>query len=190
LLSVSPHIKQGNSLEELAAAMGLPAATLRDSVEHYNSFIDEGLEQDPDFGRPLSGRQKIEQPPFYALNYFPLARKTFGGVKTDLFCRVLNKYFKPLYGLYAAGEVAGMAGGHINGKAGLEGTMLGPSLFSGRVAGAGPRSGVWLGFLGVILADFRYLVPRRFTRLKVKIVLEPDKPSRLNYLEVNHLERR
>ena len=29
-----------------------------------------------------------------------------------------------------------MAGGHINGKAGLEGTMLGPALFSGRVAGA------------------------------------------------------
>ena len=37
--------------------------------------------------------------------------------------------------LYAAGEVAGMAGGHINGRAGLEGTMLGPSIFSGRVAG-------------------------------------------------------
>jgi len=29
-----------------------------------------------------------------------------------------------------------MAGGHINGEAGLEGTMLGPSIFSGRVAGA------------------------------------------------------
>ena len=29
-----------------------------------------------------------------------------------------------------------MAGGHINGRAGLEGTMLGPALFSGRVAGA------------------------------------------------------
>ena len=35
-----------------------------------------------------------------------------------------------------AGELAGTAGGHINGDAGLEGTMLGPSLFSGRVAGA------------------------------------------------------
>lgn len=29
-----------------------------------------------------------------------------------------------------------MAGGHINGRAALEGTMFGPSLFSGRVAGA------------------------------------------------------
>ena len=33
-------------------------------------------------------------------------------------------------GLYAAGEVAGMAGGHMNGRSGLEGTMIGPSLFA------------------------------------------------------------
>ena len=31
--------------------------------------------------------------------------------------------------------IGGRSGGHINGAAGLEGTMLGPSLFSGRVAG-------------------------------------------------------
>lgn len=42
---------------------------------------------------------------------------------------------EPVPGLFVAGEVAGMAGGHINGQAALEGTMLGPSLFSGRVAG-------------------------------------------------------
>ena len=59
-----------------------------------------------------------------------------GGVKTDLNCRVLNEHLQPIQGLYAAGEVAGMAGGHINGRAGLEGTMLGPAIFSGRVAGA------------------------------------------------------
>jgi dihydroxy-acid dehydratase len=52
--------------------------------------------------------------------------------------------------LYAAGEVAGMAGGHINGKAGLEGTMLGPSIFSGRVAGgwAAHEAGFGPGFVG------------------------------------------
>ena len=49
---------------------------------------------------------------------------------------MLNKHFEPVQGLYAAGEVAGMAGGHINGRASLEDTMIGPSIFSGRVAGA------------------------------------------------------
>ena len=65
-------------------------------------------------------------------------------------CRVLNQGLEPICGLYAAGEVSGMAGGHINGKAGLEGTMLGPSIFSGRVAGAwaAQESGFGAGFEG------------------------------------------
>lgn len=62
-----------------------------------------------------------------------MVRKNFGGGHTDLDCRVLRPRGDVLPGLYGAGEVAGMAGGHINGRGGLEGTMLGPSLFSGRV---------------------------------------------------------
>jgi predicted oxidoreductase len=62
----------------------------------------------------------------------------------------LNRSFEPIPGLYAAGEVAGMAGGHINGAAGLEGTMLGPAIFSGRVAGgwAACEAGFGGGFIG------------------------------------------
>jgi predicted oxidoreductase len=43
-----------------------------------------------------------------------------------------------------------MAGGHINGCAGLEGTMLGPAIFSGRVAGgwAAQAAGHGCGFVG------------------------------------------
>ena len=74
-------------------------------------------------------------PPFDALPDVPLARQHFGGVKTNRRWQVLDKHYEPLPGLYAAGELTGMAGGHMNGKAGLEGTMLGPALFSGRVAG-------------------------------------------------------
>ena len=136
LLEISPHIKRGATLESLARDMDVPVETFLDTIDRYNGYIEDGLEQEPDFGRPLAGRQKIEQPPFYALNYGPLARKNFGGVKTNLRCQVLDKYYEPIPGLYAAGELTGMAGGHINGKACLEGTMLGPALFSGRVAGA------------------------------------------------------
>ena len=44
-----------------------------------------------------------------------------------------------------------LAGGHINGRAGLEGTMLGPSVFSGRVAGgwAASVAGCGRGFVGM-----------------------------------------
>jgi predicted oxidoreductase len=108
------------------------------------------LEKEPRFGKSLKQSKTFDTPPYYAIQIFPLARKNFGGVKTDLRCRVLSKYFEPIPGLYAAGEVAGMAGGHINGKAGLEGTMLGPSIFSGRVAGAwaAHEAGFGPGFVG------------------------------------------
>ena len=105
---------------------------------------------EPEFGKPLKSSKPFDTPPYYAVQIFPLARKNFGGVKTDLQCRVLDKHFEPIAGLYAAGEVAGMAGGHINGRAGLEGTMLGPSIFSGRVAGgwAAQAAGHGGGFVG------------------------------------------
>ena len=136
LFQDSPFIKTATSIEALAQEAGLPTEEFQESIRRYNSYIDEGLETDPEFGRPLAGRNKIEQAPFFAIQFFPLSRKSFGGVKTDLQCRVLAGGGKPIPGLYAAGELAGMAGGHINGRAGLEGTMLGPALFSGRVAGA------------------------------------------------------
>ena len=137
LLNNSPYIKKADSLEELGKKTGVEDINnFLAEVEDYNNCFDAGLEKEPRFGKSLKASKKFDTPPYYAIQIFPLARKNFGGVKTDLHCRVLNKYFEPIPGLYAAGEVAGMAGGHINGKAGLEGTMLGPSIFSGRVAGA------------------------------------------------------
>ena len=71
-----------------------------------------------------------------------------GGVKTNLRCQTLDKHYNPIPGLYSAGELAGMAGGQINGQAGLEGIMLGPAFFSGRVAGswAAAEAGFGIGF--------------------------------------------
>jgi hypothetical protein len=64
---------------------------------------------------------------------YPITRKSMGGVVIDTACRVQDTTGKSIPGLYAAGEVTGLAG--INGKAGLEGTFLGPSIVTGRVAG-------------------------------------------------------
>jgi predicted oxidoreductase len=150
LLDHSPYIRKANSLEELGKKIEVDGASFLAAIERYNRAFDDGLEREPEFGKPLKQSKKFDTPPYYAIQIFPLARKNFGGVKTDLNCRVLNKYFDPIPGLYAAGEVAGMAGGHINGKAGLEGTMLGPSIFSGRVAGAwaAHEAGFGPGFIG------------------------------------------
>jgi predicted oxidoreductase len=135
LLNNSPFIRKAENLTELAQKMGVDIATFVSTVERYNTACEQRLEKEPEFGKPLKASKPFDTPPYYAVQLFPLARKNFGGVKTDLQCRVLDRHFQPIAGLYAAGEVAGMAGGHINGRAGLEGTMLGPSIFSGRVAG-------------------------------------------------------
>jgi succinate dehydrogenase/fumarate reductase flavoprotein subunit len=150
LLDNSPYIGKADSLGELAQKIEINVPTFLAEVERYNKAFDAGLEKEPAFGKSLKQSKKFDTPPYYAIQLFPLARKNFGGVKTDLRCRVLNRYFEPIPGLYAAGEVAGMAGGHINGKAGLEGTMLGPSIFSGRVAGgwAAHEAGFGPGFVG------------------------------------------
>jgi predicted oxidoreductase len=151
LLNQSPFIKKADSLEELGKQCRFDdVKNFLGEVEAYNHCLDAKLENESKFGKSLKGSKKFDTPPYYAIQICPLARKNFGGAKTDLLCRALNKYFEPIPGLYAAGEVAGMAGGHINGKAGLEGTMLGPSIFSGRVAGAwaAQEAGFGPGFIG------------------------------------------
>lgn len=134
LLDTSPYVAHGETVADLATAAGLDAAVLENTLDEHNQLLRSDAEYDPLFGRPLSRLEPIEVPPFYAIQFLPLARKNFGGVRTDLECRVLRPDGSVVEGLFAAGELAGMAGGHINGRNGLEGTMLGPSLFSGRVA--------------------------------------------------------
>jgi predicted oxidoreductase len=150
LLDQSPFIKKAETLAELGREIGVDVPTFLAEVERYNRAFDAGLKQDSALGKSLELAKRFDTSPYYAIQLFPLARKNFGGVKTDIRCRVLDRFFEPIAGLYAAGEVAGMAGGHINGRAGLEGTMLGPALFSGRVAGgwAAHEAGFGPGFVG------------------------------------------
>ena len=150
LLNNSPFIRKADTLAGLAEKMEVDVSTFLATVERYNKACAQRLATEPEFGKPLKSSKAFDTPPYYAVQIFPLARKNFGGVKTDLQCRVLDKHFEPIAGLYAAGEVAGMAGGHINGRAGLEGTMLGPAIFSGRVAGgwAAQAAGHGCGFVG------------------------------------------
>jgi flavocytochrome c len=150
LLNNSPFIHKADTLAALAKRMEVDEPTFLDTVARYNKACEQRLKTEPEFGKPLESSKAFDTPPYYGIGIFPLARKNFGGVKTDLKCRVLDEHLKPIAGLYAAGEVAGMAGGHINGRAGLEGTMLGPSIFSGRVAGgwAAQAAGYGCGFVG------------------------------------------
>jgi predicted oxidoreductase len=131
----SRHAWRARGFGELAALTGLPLTSLAASIETFNRAIRSGLAYEPEFGRSLAGLESIERPPFCAIQYFPLVQKNLGGVRTDSLCRVQQSGAVAVTGLYAAGEVAGMAGGCINGAGAIEGTMFGPCLYSGRIAG-------------------------------------------------------
>jgi len=74
--------------------------------------------------------------PLIAIREFILARKSLGGIQTDLYCRVLRAADgQPIPGLHAVGEAAGFGGGGIHGKGSLEGTFLGGCILTGRVSG-------------------------------------------------------
>lgn len=128
-------VKSAGSLAELAEKSGLPPAALQKTVRNYNAMVGRGV--DTEFGVFGPGKtnqpKTILRPPFYAVKFVPVTRKSMGGVAIDTSCRVQDAAQHTIPGLYAAGEVTGLAG--INGKAGLEGTFLGPSLVTGRVAG-------------------------------------------------------
>lgn len=134
LLTGSPFIARGATLAEVADRAGIAAGALEATVAAHNRERASGAACD-ELGRPLRGLHPLDEPPFTAVQLFPLARKNLGGVRTDGHGRVLDRAGRRVPGLLAAGEVAGMAGGHVNGRAALEGTMLGPSCYSGRVGG-------------------------------------------------------
>ena len=87
-----------NTLVELAAAIEneyqakpMKGATLKATVERYNSFVDAG--EDKDFGKPTP-KYKIKTPPFYAAWATPVVHDTRAGLKNQ--CQVPgDRYERP-----------------------------------------------------------------------------------------------
>jgi uncharacterized protein len=153
-----PDFVTARSLPELAERMrevtsddALDGETMRSEVEHYDATIarGKGLFNDDQLRRIQSLRnwrgdrlrtakfQRIVDPramPLIAIRMTVMARKSLGGIQTDLDSRVLRPDGDPIDGLYAAGEAAGFGGGGMHGRRSLEGTFLGGCVFSGRLA--------------------------------------------------------
>jgi predicted oxidoreductase len=133
----NPNItQQANSLTQLARQTGISPHSLRTSVETWNRMVDVGT--DFQYGRFAPDNKPtyiaaIRQPPYYAIRVYPLTRKSMGGPVTDLRAQVVDNTNLVIGGLYAAGELTGVAG--INGSFGGAGTFLGPSVLTGRLAG-------------------------------------------------------
>jgi 3-oxosteroid 1-dehydrogenase len=131
-------LARADGLSELAAAIGVPADVLEETVARFNDGARRRV--DPDFGRGsypydrfIGDLGPLEREPYYALRILPGCLGTKGGPRTDADGRVLAiGDGAPIPGLYAAGNVAASAFGLAYPGAG--GT-LGPALVFGLRAG-------------------------------------------------------
>jgi len=119
---------KGDTLEELAAQIGVDPANLVKAVEEFNAAVDSGK---PDaFGRTLFDK-KIDTPPYYAGARVPTVHHTMGGVEINELTQVIDATGAIIPGLYAAGEVTG----GIHGANRLGGNALADVTVFGRIAG-------------------------------------------------------
>ena len=134
LLDDSKITSKAETIEELAELIRIPAEALANSVERFNVMVENG--KDSEFGRftrKEDAPPQIAVPPFYAIQFFPMTRKSMGGVSIDMDGHALDATGEVIPGLYAIGELTGSVG--INGSHGMDGMFLGPAVITGRVAG-------------------------------------------------------
>ncbi|HLY48138.1 MAG TPA: FAD-binding dehydrogenase [Solirubrobacteraceae bacterium] len=141
----------GRKMQDVTGDNALDVAQMEREVSRYDATIGRGrsLFNDDQLRRIQSLRnwrgdrlrtaafQKIVDPkamPLIAIRMTVMARKSLGGIQTNLDSQVLRPDGDRVRGLYAAGEAAGFGGGGMHGKRSLEGTFLGGCVFSGRRA--------------------------------------------------------
>ena len=98
-------LKEGDTLEVLAAEIDVDAAGLAATIETYNASAAAGV--DEDFGRPYI-IIAMETPKYYACKIEPALHGTYGGVSISLNGEALDAEGNVIPGLYAAGCVADM----------------------------------------------------------------------------------
>lgn len=123
-----------DTLAGLATALGMPSATVEDAMGRYDAFAS-GASSTDDVRTSTEGARTLVAPPYYAAPVAVAVAKMFGGIDVDLDGRVLDTDGAVIPGVYAAGELTGMAGGSLVGGSGFTGSLTAVVL-SGRVAGA------------------------------------------------------
>jgi succinate dehydrogenase/fumarate reductase flavoprotein subunit len=139
-------VMRADTLEGLAAQIGIDGAALTATVARFNIHADAG--HDPDFGRGTSAYDHfygdrsrsgaavtlgaIREAPFYAVEIHAGLLGTNGGPRTDGAARILGHDGQAIPGLFGAGNAIACPTGGI--YAGAGGT-LGPALTFGYIAG-------------------------------------------------------
>jgi tricarballylate dehydrogenase len=119
--AVKRHLYEGanavvaNTIKELAEMLEINPDALQKTVDEFNNAVheDRPFNEVIRDGRATQGiyptksnwAQKLDQPPYTAYAAACGLTFTFGGLKVDTNCQVLNRSDRPIPGLYAAGEI-------------------------------------------------------------------------------------
>ncbi len=130
------RVHQADSLEALAASMGVPIDHFCGSIARYNELVDAGV--DSDFGKPDRFLNPITTAPFYAVEVRPTAVAHTGfGMRVDDHARVIGVDGALIEGLYAAGEcTGGIVGPTYSGSGSSLATAAGVGRMAGEAAAA------------------------------------------------------
>ncbi len=135
-------VASANTIDDLAARMEAPAASLAATISRYNGLVAGGA--DTDFRRPAP-LHSLRTPPFYAARAVLIAHDQCGGIRVNARLQVIDQTLQSETGtgpsvalnderviphLYAAGECAGGLYGADRGPG-----KIGSYLVQGRFAG-------------------------------------------------------
>ncbi len=131
---------RAGTVSELAAAIGLPATALSETVQRFNGFAQAG--KDEDFGRgesaydnyygdptlPAPTMDVLDRAPYYAVRMQAGDLGTKGGVVYNEHGQVLRADGATISGLYATGNASAAVMGHDYAGAGA---TIGPAMVFG-----------------------------------------------------------
>ncbi|RKI96375.1 flavocytochrome c [bacterium D16-34] len=124
------HIVTGETVEEVAEAMGVDATNLQASIDAYNEVVG-GAEDEFGFVADNTADAEMTEGPWYACRKVPTVHHTMGGIKVNVESEACDADGNPIPGLYAAGEVTG----GIHGSNRLGGNAIADCMTFGRNAG-------------------------------------------------------
>jgi 3-oxosteroid 1-dehydrogenase len=133
---------KGDTIEDLAAQIGVPPEALKETQARFNEFARNGVDEDFHRGEsayenyygdpsyPNPNLAPVESPPYYAMKIVPGDLGTKGGLLTNENAQVLRPDGSIIPGLYATGNNSAAVMG--NDYAG-PGATIGPAMTFGYV---------------------------------------------------------
>ena len=124
------------TLDELAVKLLIPAENLKRAVDDYNKAVE--TKKVPLGRNPQVLINKIVKAPFYCGRLTMAVHHTMGGIEINSKAQVMDRYQKPIPGLFAAGEVTG----GVHGTNRVGGNAVAEIFTIGRMAGQNAARGL------------------------------------------------